>query len=185
MSVSANIRASFPAATMLAATIFAASAWAAGAVESDQVSQILSDTKLQAFQLKEDADRLESFTRSNTSWESHADAVNRIKEDVNNMGGLLTRLEQNRTGAAAWQQTAIDRITPVARELAADTTAVLERLSKNPTRLKTPDYQNYLEAISDAAANLSSTVSNFVDYGRTRQRLERLAAKLELPAGTL
>jgi signal transduction histidine kinase len=164
---------------------FATAAWAAGNAESDQVSRILSDAKIQAYQLKEDASQMESFTRSTASWESHADAIDKIKEDVNAMGRLLTRLQENRNSAAAWQQTAIDRVTPVAKELASTTTAAIDRLNKNPRRLNTADYQNYLEAIADSANNLAATVTDFVDYGKARQRLERLANKLELPAGTL
>jgi signal transduction histidine kinase len=173
------------AATMLGAIGTTAPAFAAGAPESDQVSQILSEVKTQANQLRDDADKLESYTRAQTNWESHAEAVSRIKDDINGMSGMLAKLEKERGASAAWQQTAIDRIVPVAKELAANTTGAIERLSAHPTRLKTPDYQNYLEAIADSAANLAATVNNFVDYGRTRQRLERLASKLELPAGTL
>lgn len=186
MSKFRNIRASSLGMTMLAGCVaFAMPLWAAGAPESDHISQVLSDAKLQAFQLKEDADKLESFTHSNAAWETHSDVISRIREDVNKMGRLLATLQNDRASAAAWQQTAIDRVMPVAKELASNTTAAIERLNKNPRLLNTPDYQNYLEAIGDSANNLAGTISNFVDYGKTRQRLERLAAKLELPAGTM
>ena len=185
MSISMRIRASSLAVTMLAGWVaFAGSPAAAGPVESDQVSRILSDAKMQALQLKEDADQLETFTRSDASWESHADAIGKIREDVNAMGRLLTRLEDNRQLAVPWQQTAIDRVNPVAKELASNTTAAIEHLNKNPHRLNTAAYQEYLEAISDSANNLAATIADFVEYGKTRQRLERLATKLEVPAAT-
>lgn len=186
MSMYSNIRVSSLAVTTLAGCFaFAMAARAAGSAESDQVSRILSDARIEAYQLREDASQMETFTRSNASWESHADAINKIREDVNKMGSLLTKLRDNRNSAAVWQRTAIDRVTPVAKELASNTTAAIDRLTKNPKRLNTPDYQNYLEAIADAADNLAATATDFVDYGKTRQRLERLANKLELPAGTL
>ncbi len=170
--------------TAIVAGCFAFSGFANGAtaVESDQVSGLLSNAETQAFQLKADADTLERYSRSNTSWESHADAVNRIKEDVNRMGELLNRLEQSRSEAAPWQQVAIDRVLPLAKELAANTTAAINHLNQSPRRLNAPNYQEYLEAIADSAANLSSTIKDFVDYGKTKQRLDRLTAKLELPA---
>jgi signal transduction histidine kinase len=161
---------------------FSTIAMGADAMESEAVFQVLSNAKTQAFQLKEDAERLESFTRSSASWASHKDAVNMIKDDVNAMGRLLAKLQDNRPGAASWQQSAIDRVTPVAQELATNTTAAIERLNRNPQALNTPDYQNYLEAIVDSANNLASTITNLVDYGKTKQRLDRLASKLELPA---
>ena len=162
---------------------FSGLAKGANAVESDQVSSLLSNAETQAFQLKEDADSVERYSRATTSWESHADAINRIKEDVNKMGTLLNSLEQNRAGAAEWQQVAIDRVLPVAKELAANTTAAINHLNQFPKRLNTPNYQEYLEAIADSAANLASTIRDFVDYGKAKQRLDRLAAKVEIPAG--
>lgn len=164
---------------------FALSGTAFGAdnAESDQVSKILSSAKLEAYQLKEDADALEGYSRAKSDWESHANAVSRMRDDVNKMGALLSELQSNRGAAALWQQTAIDRIVPLAKELAANTTSAIDHLSKSPKRLNTADYQEYLEAISDSAENLSATITNFVEYGKTRQRLDRLAAKLELPSG--
>jgi hypothetical protein len=106
----------------------------------------------------------------------------RIKDDVNAMGRLLAKLQDDRDGAASWQQAAIDRVTPVAKELASNTTAAIEHLNHNPSRLNSPDYQQYLEAICDSANNLAATISNFVEYGKTKQRLERMSSKLELPA---
>jgi hypothetical protein len=157
---------------------------AAGAAESDEVSKTLSEAKVAAVQLREDAGQMEVFTRSGATWQSHAEAIGKIRNDINQMSVLLTKLQNSRGVSAPWQQTAIDRVIPVAKELAADTTSAIEHLNKNPQRLNTPDYQNYLEAIADSATNLSATITNFVDYGTTRQRLERLATKLELP-GTL
>jgi len=36
---------------------------------------------------------------------------------------------------------------------------------------------------ADLAAELAALVGNFVDYGRTRQQLEHLTNKLDLPSG--
>jgi hypothetical protein len=182
--MSVTIRASSLAVTMLSGLVaLSTAAKAADAVESDQVSRALSDVKLQAFQLKADADEMETFTRSAVTWEAHVEAINKIKDDVNKMGRLLANLQSSRTNAAAWQRTAIDRISPVAKELTSNTSAAIEHLNKNPRNLNTAAYQTYLEAIADSASNLAATITDFVDYGKTKQRLDRLTAKLELPAG--
>lgn len=137
ISVSASTRASFLTVAMLAGWVaLAASARAAEGVESDRASSILSAAKVQAFQLKEDANTLESYTRSNATWELHAEAINTMKENVNKMGRLLTELQDNRKTAAPWQQAVIDRIIPVAKELAVNTTATIETLNKNPRKFK-------------------------------------------------
>ena len=54
--------------------------------DSDQVSKLLSDAKTQTFQLREDASTMESYTRSNLSWESHAAGVNEMKEHITRQG---------------------------------------------------------------------------------------------------
>ena len=183
--MSVTIRASSLAMTMLMGLItFSTASKAANQVESEQVSKILSDAKMQAFQLKEDAEQLETFSRASGNWASHVEAITKIKENVNAMGRLLTKLQENRNSAVIWQRTAIDRVTPIARELAANTTTAIEHLNKTPERLTTPTYQNYLEAIADSAANLASTIAEFVDYGKTKQRLDRLVRVLEIPAGS-
>ena len=184
MSVSMNTRASFLAVTMLAGCIAAVlPAVAANEGESEHASALFSDARMQAFQLKEDAGLLESYTRSKTSWESHAVAIERVREDVNKMGRILAQLQDARGTAAPWQQEAIDRLTPVARELASNTTTAINALNANPTRVNAPNYQEYLEAIFDLANNLAATMADFMDYGKTKERMLRLASKLEIPDG--
>jgi hypothetical protein len=178
------IRASSLAVTMLTGwALCSVLAIGAGTADSDRVSRLLSDAKTQSFQLKEDADELEGFSRSGASWESHLEAINHIKDDVNRLGRLLTDLDNNRGQAAPWQQLAIDRIIPVAKELAANTNGAIQHLDKRPSGLNTTAFQEYLEAIADYSTNLAATISDFADYGKTKERLERLAAKLEIPAG--
>jgi hypothetical protein len=41
--------------------------------DNKEVSKLLEDVKMQAADLQRDSDELESFTRSDTSWQSHAD----------------------------------------------------------------------------------------------------------------
>jgi len=183
MSVSMNIRASFLAVTMLAGLgVLSVPAIAADAAGADHVSAVLSDARMQAFQLKEDASLLESYTRSKVNWESHATTISRFRDNINKMSGLLTQMQDARSGAAPWQQAAIDRIVPVAKELASNTTTAIEALNRNPRQLSTPAYEEYLEAINDSASNLAATIADFTDYGKTRERLDRLAKKLEIPA---
>lgn len=156
--------------------------FAAGNVaDSDQVTQLLLDAKGQAFQLSMDASTMESYTRSNLGWETHSDAIARIKDDVNAAGRTLTKLDNARYAASPWQTTAIDRITPLLKEIASNTTTVIKYIGANPRRLTNGDYKDYIEANSDLAEKLAGLIKDFVDYGNTKSRLDRLAAKLELP----
>lgn len=161
--------------------IFAPAMRGADVPDSEHVNKLLSDVRSTAFQLRWDADLMEGFTRSAVSWESHAAQINTIKEHVNELGKLEAKLQEARTEASPWQKTAIDRITPFVDELGGYTSAVIEHLNASPRKLNTPEYKDYLEANSDYAGDLTTMINNFVTYGKTKARMERLTDKLELP----
>lgn len=138
-----------------------------------------SDTSFDDIKLQ--SDELESFTHSNVSWESHAAQLETIIEHVNNIGKTIEKLQTLRSSAAPWQQEAIDRIIPVARKLASNTTAAIAHRNKSPQRLQDPQYQQYLKSNAEAASRRSSMVKDFVEYGKTRSTLEALERRLELP----
>ena len=132
-----------------------------------------------AFQLKDDAQTMESFTGMNVSWQTHAGATNQIKEHVNALARQVDELKAVSNNASPCQKTVIDRIDPYLEEMNGYTEAVIENLSKHPERLRTPEYKDYLEANADYAGDL---IADFVDYGRTKERLQNLTDKLEVPA---
>jgi len=155
---------------------------AAGSADSEQVSKLLSQAKTDAYQMKEDAAAMESYTRLNTDWRSHTTAVNEMKEHINAVGRILTKLEDARPQATPWQVTAIDRIKPLLREIASNTESIILALNKDPRRLTQAEYKDYIEANADESAQLSELIADFVNYGNSKSRMDRLATKLELPS---
>lgn len=149
--------------------------------DSAEVSKLLEDIKMQAAELQRDSDELESFTHSDVSWHSHADQLEAIKERINKIGQTIQKLQNLRSSASPWQREAIDRIIPVAQKLASNTTAAIEHLNKNPQHLQDPKYQEYLKQNAEVASQLSGMVRDFVEYGKTRNTLEALERRLELP----
>jgi len=154
---------------------------AAEVPDSEHVTKLLSDAKTMAFQLSEDAAMMESFTRVNVSWESHAAAITVIKEHVNELGRQEAKLKEARADAAPWQKTAIDRIMPYVDELGGYTSAVIEHINAEPRRLNTAEYKDYLEANADYSSDLAAMIGDFVNYGKNKARFERIGDKLELP----
>jgi hypothetical protein len=161
--------------------IFGPAVRAADLPDSDHVNKLLSEAKTMAFQLKEDADVMESFNRSTASWETHAVQITFIKEHVNDLYKQETKLKEARGNASPWQKTAIDRIMPFLDELGGYTSAVIEHINAFPKRLNTPEYKDYLEANVDYAGDLAAMISDFVTYGKNKERFEYLNDKLELP----
>jgi hypothetical protein len=160
---------------------WAGTANAAAIPDSEHVAKLLSEAKTMAFQIKEDAVAMEGFTRMDVSWESHAVAINQIKDHVNALEKQEALLKDARNAASPWQRTAIDRIVPYLDELEGYTSAVIERINDKPARFLTADYKDFLEANADYATDLAAMIGEFVDYGKTRDRLHRLGNKLEIP----
>jgi hypothetical protein len=148
--------------------------------DSEEVSTLLAEARTQAYQLSVDAATMESYTRSNLSWETHAAAITQMRAHINAAGRTLAKLEEVRKTASSWQGTAIDRIRPLLKEIASNTQTVIDYLNENPKRLFVAEYKDHIETNADVAGQLSAMIADFVNYGNTKERLKRLSAKLEL-----
>jgi hypothetical protein len=152
------------------------------AADEAGVSKLLADAKTQSYAVSVDASTLDSFLRSNISWQSHAAELNRMKDDINATAKTVTALVNAKAQAAPWQATAIDRIIPFMKEIAADTTAAIEYLNKNQSRLTMKEYKDYTQENAATSQELSTLIAHFVDYGNHKSRYESLKNSLELPA---
>lgn len=149
--------------------------------DSEEVTKLLSEAKTQAVQLKDDASEMQSFTLSNLSWGSYATKIMAIKADVNKVGETVSKLNKARSTASSWQKTAIDRVNPVLRELAANVEATIDHFNKDRGRpLQTSEHKEYLSTNAELATRMSALVSDFVDYGETKEKFEKLSQKLEI-----
>jgi hypothetical protein len=110
-----------------------------------EVAAQLDAANAEAAELARNADEMTSLLHNDVSWQSHADMLVRIKEDVNNMRRIVAKLQEEREEASPWQQQAIDRMVPMLKEIAANTSAAIEHLNQNHGRPTTPDYVEYLQ----------------------------------------
>lgn len=148
--------------------------------ENAEVSRLLDDAKDKAAVVSRDADELEALTRSDVSWQAHAAMLDTMKDDVNSLAKSVEKLEAMRNSASPWQQQAIDRMVPLMRELASNTTAAINHVKDLQRRPTSPEYADYLRQNAQTSKQLSDMISSFVDYDRTRARLAQLEQKLEL-----
>jgi len=148
--------------------------------DSPEVSELLTQAKAQSIQLRKDAELMHSFSLSDLSWQSHAAQIDLIKTHINKLGRILKQMGERREFASPWQQQAIDRITPLAAELASDVEKTIEHINNNQNRLHTPQYRDYLASNSEVADSLSALISDYVSYGKNRARYEKLGTELEV-----
>ena len=147
--------------------------------DSERIAKLLVETRDTAVQLKNNAVTMESFRRMNLDPKTHAVAINEIKGEINELGRQFVRLKGLEGEASEWQRTAINRIDPYLAELGGYTSAVIERLNGDRTHT-IADYEDYLQANADYATDLVAMLNEFVDYGNSRGRVERLGGKLEV-----
>jgi pyrimidine operon attenuation protein/uracil phosphoribosyltransferase len=82
--------------------------------------------------------------------------------------------------ASPWQQGAIDRVAPLARELASNIEATIEHINNNQTRLDLPEYRDFLSANFELSSSLSGLIVDYVSYGKSKATYQRLGSKLEV-----
>jgi hypothetical protein len=152
--------------------------WAPAYGDSAQTSKLLQDAKVSAVQLKQDSSRMESYTRSQLAWNSHASQINMIKEHVNNIGKTLADLHNSRAGSEPWQRDAIDKITPLLQELAGNTESVINHLNDRKQTWH-PEYQGYLKSNAELATDLSQLIGDYIDFGNAKAKTQALEQKLE------
>jgi HD-GYP domain-containing protein (c-di-GMP phosphodiesterase class II) len=148
--------------------------------DSKEVSDLLSKAKTEAIQLEADAEHMASFAHSKLSWHSHAAKIEEIKQHVNTTGELLAKMANEKVAASPWQQEAIDRITPLLKELASSVTSTIKHLNEKPELIRTNPYTDYVKANYELAVNLSNLISDYVEYGQVKSRSEELGTKLEV-----
>jgi hypothetical protein len=168
------------AALLILTLLLVATLLPAQNAENPEVAALLQQARDQAAASSRDADELEALTRNNVSWQSHATKLEDMKDHVNAMGRLVSKLVASRDSASPWQQQAVDRMVPLLEELAANTTAAIQHVSQNQERPTSGNYTEYLKENTETAHELSDMISSFVRYGQTRAKLENLEQKLEI-----
>ena len=167
---------------LMAAGAFLALPLLAQRQDSAQVSALLHRASADATQLATEAETLTSYSRSKVSWESHSQQLSTIKDQTNQLGKTLAELQDAKAKALPWQQQAIDQITPLAQELAADLEATIQHLNANRAHIAFARYRDYVRVSADHAQQLSDLVKDYVAYDRSKTEYERLSKRLEVPA---
>ncbi len=143
-----------------------------------EATDLLKQVRASAAELSKDGDQLTGLMRSNVSRASYAASLDRIKAHINKTGEQLAQLEELRNEAAPWQQDAIDRITPLAREIAANTELAINHINETPANFYAQSYKDTLQAITDDARQLKQNVSDFLDMAAAQQKADELQMKL-------
>ena len=154
----------------------------AQAADSAHVNHLLMTAEHYSNLAANDAEMLETYARTRVSWETHAHQLERIRENVNNLGKIVQQLNEARSEGSPWQQNAIDRINPLMHEMAMQLTTTIDHLSTNQHRVKMKPYHDYARATYEVTRRAALIISDYVEYGRANAKAEALEKKIELPS---
>ena len=139
------------------------------------VSGHLTDFKSTVFEMRREADRLNSFVPgSRISWETHIRSLNALSEHVNDLGRTLARLEELRPDSGETQQMAIENARPHLVAAAQNLTQAIEMVNENRRSIIRTDYVEAVRNIYEHADSLYQKVDTILDYEATRTRLDDL-----------
>jgi hypothetical protein len=164
-----------PTAALVLSIMVFVSGWTPSYADSAQASRLLKDARGFAVQLGRDANQMASF-QTLTDWKSHAEQLNLIGDHINKIGKILADLQRARDGAEPWQQDAIDKITPLAQELASNTKSIIDNLNGDK-RTWRPEYKAYLKSNAERANDLSKLIGDYLDYEGAKARTQGLSEK--------
>lgn len=145
------------------------------------VNELLRDAEHFSNQAATDSEELETYTRTKAGWETHAQQLERIRENVNHLGIVVQQLNDARSEGLPWQQEAIDRINPLMHEMAMQLTVTIEHLTAHQSQVHMKPYQDLTRATYEVNTRGARVISDLVEYGEAKSKADSLEQKMEIP----
>jgi hypothetical protein len=173
--------------TVLLVGFLASSAGAETATfqRSSEVAEQLADFKRTAWELRREADALNSVTPSKRlSWQSHTYRLDALKDHVNEMGKTLAALEAQKSAATEGQRMAIEYVRPHLVSVAQNVTQAIELVNEDRKNVHWGEYAEAVSNIYDHADALHGKLDTILDHEDARMDYENARMRfetLELP----
>jgi len=144
-----------------------------------EANALFTSVESDARQASYHADKLQSFDRdAGLSWQAHADQLNGLRADIDDIGNKLCRLEAIRRAVAPWQQREIDRIAVSARLMADNAQDAIEFVNANQGALWRDTYRHYVDNLYNQAKDLTRSVGNAAEFASVSKEYQELRHNL-------
>jgi hypothetical protein len=128
-----------------------------------EAKTIFEDIQYDAQRASDDADMLQSFTRSpDLSWQTSADELNQLSDAIDDIGAKLCRLEAIRRGVAPQQQRTIDLISAEGRLMAYHAQSAYNFVTTHSEELWHTTYRDDVTNLYNEAKALTRSVGGGV-----------------------
>ncbi|HEY4047594.1 MAG TPA: hypothetical protein VGM27_12080 [Acidobacteriaceae bacterium] len=117
---------------------------------------------------------------NDANWVTHALMLARVKAHVDNMALIIEKLSKAQKSGSELHEQAVNQMLPLVKELSTNTTAAINYLNQNKTRLISEAYTQYLNKNAETAHQLSAIISSLLEYERSKAENEKLRSELVL-----
>ena len=113
------------------------------------------------------------------SREANADSLTALREEVNQMGKVISSLNAERQYLSPTQSRALDTLVPLAQSVAANTENAIEYFDQNGVRMPSAVYQDYATHVYDDSQKIKQTLSDYLKYEKTRNQEAKLEQRVQ------
>ncbi|HXJ89085.1 MAG TPA: hypothetical protein VMS18_19870 [Candidatus Binatia bacterium] len=170
----------------MAAFVVVALAGSASAAElatqgHTRVAKELVELKRAAFQARDQADILNSFTpNKQLSWQSHAARLSVLRDHVNEMGRSLAELEAMKPMANQTQTLAVENARPHLVSVASNLTDAIDLVNENRRNVYWSDYGKAVRDVYSHADALHTKLDTILKYEKGKARMDNLELQTSL-----
>lgn len=145
------------------------------APQVSKIDNMLAEFESLAIETREEARWLESTRRASVSWQSHSQYLGNMREHVNAMGKLLSKLEASKPQATILQEKAIAAARPHLETLAKQVEKAIDWLNGDRSIIARADYKNNLHEIWMSSDQLYKDMDTIIDYHEAHLRMHELS----------
>jgi len=139
-----------------------------------QITDWLARFESKALEARREAETLESGRRHSWGWQTHVRYLNAMKDQVNEMGKILAKLEASKTQATLFQEKAIEVARPHLEDMARRMEEAINSINEDRRNVGRADYGDNLHGLWVSSDRLYKDVDTITDYHEARLRLNEM-----------
>lgn len=157
---------------------------ATASADSPEVTALFGEIKAHAVLAEQDAELLDSYTRSRLAWQTHSRRIAEMKDHVNDLIRDYQKVNELRHSGSTWQQQSIDEMAPLIKGMADHLGASIDHLNQNQNRVHMKPWQDYVRANWEYASRTANLLRDVVEYGAAKDKADSLEQRLGLNEST-
>jgi hypothetical protein len=142
--------------------------------DDTQSVELMKSLAYAANDASDQASELDAATLSaNATWEVHAQRLQALKDDVNEMGRILTRLNERRASLSASDRDTLDHANTLLKDMAASSQSAIQFLNADQQNFWLPSYRKNVNSLVNESTQLASSLDHAITHGKAHGKDKR------------